>query len=107
AHREVDTLTFARGRWLGAGGRLTFYAGDVAGAIRPLEESTHLLQHFGDGRGLTEALAYLSVTTGVVGDAVTARAAGERAVATSKNAGDDWAQGLALWALGTNYALGR
>jgi predicted ATPase len=107
ALREVETPTLERAHALGAAGRLTFYGGDASGAFGLLEKSADLLQALGDKRHLAESRTYMGVTAGVVGDVETARTAGENAVATSRAAGDDWVQALALWALGMNYILGR
>jgi predicted ATPase len=107
ALHEVEEETMDRARALDGAGRLAFYRGDRGADRRCLEESASLLQELGDKRGLAQTLAYLGVAAGVVGDADTARTAGEQAVAMSRSVGDEWTQALALWGLGSNHLLGR
>jgi predicted ATPase/class 3 adenylate cyclase len=104
---EVEEPTINRARALDGAGRLAFYSGYRGPDRRLLEESVELMQTLGDERGLAQSLAYLGIVAGVGRDPATARTAGENAVTTSRAAGDDWTQALALWGLGTNYVLGR
>jgi predicted ATPase/class 3 adenylate cyclase len=107
ALHEVEEPTMDRARALDSAGRLAFYRGNHGTDRERFEESASLLGKLGNERARAQSLAYLGITAGLMGDADTARTAGEQALATSRAVGDEWTQALALWGLGMNTILGR